>query len=673
MMDSNDQATILLSSTVRHHVKNTSEFEQNLVAINCQLKQLRAEFITNADSYELFQLEAQACALQIYLSQYNNHFSDCISKISGLGNLLVLSQMKQGTVEYKQADGFEFKTALKPVQLSWLDWITAYAFALITRDNQALNAICAPDCIKTCRASEAFNLQGLSPQIWLNYCSAFATFFKQAETTQYYIKLFEQALNQQWQDNDYVRQIMIPAMGILQLLINRTYANYNQQNQLAEMSEHLNRAVKAQSEFFHSATHGKHWRGLFSLELTALLCLFYDRHVAFNIDNVYIPSNLIAGDFNQSHTQVIYHYPQLSIRCTDEARWFFELEGYCLNTISTELVKENDQLLSYCHAHNAPGVAHAKAKMFVLGANYSNSHLKAPLALDPGQLVYIAEKYADFNLNTNLSVSEQVFRLHSAIDCIQLVLDVIGQADLLDSNLLTSTIGKQVYQAEPARFCKSRMLAYQSGLKKVLSKLSRRNSVVNTSRKEMQSTSINLSMFDKEKLNRLLDELDFKAVRLERSDNISLARLIAELIAQQVLPILQLFYDSTFDELITQLIPRADDYEKVFTRAVVGQAIQVYEKFWRDQENLENLQTPEQSQSQIVTSIVPAGFFSFDNEFISGFPQGYRRIAAYLNPHRVWVAWKYLKPGQQSGLAYNGLVWIDDHWAWFPKPFKVLS
>ena len=25
-----------------------------------------------------------------------------------------------------------------------------------------------------------------------------------------------------------------------------------------------------------------------------------------------------------------------------------------------------------------------------------------------------------------------------------------------------------------------------------------------------------------------------------------------------------------------------------------------------------------------------------------------------------------------NGMAYDGLVWIDDHWAWFPKPFRVL-
>jgi hypothetical protein len=62
-----------------------------------------------------------------------------------------------------------------------------------------------------------------------------------------------------------------------------------------------------------------------------------------------------------------------------------------------------------------------------------------------------------------------------------------------------------------------------------------------------------------------------------------------------------------------------------------------------------------------------------DNELSRQFPQGYRAIAHWLNPNRVWIAWKYIKTGQSSGQAFNGLVWVDDHWAWFPKPFRALG
>ena len=28
---------------------------------------------------------------------------------------------------------------------------------------------------------------------------------------------------------------------------------------------------------------------------------------------------------------------------------------------------------------------------------------------------------------------------------------------------------------------------------------------------------------------------------------------------------------------------------------------------------------------------------------------------------------------RDSGLAFDGLVWCDDHWAWFPKPYRFLA
>jgi hypothetical protein len=55
------------------------------------------------------------------------------------------------------------------------------------------------------------------------------------------------------------------------------------------------------------------------------------------------------------------------------------------------------------------------------------------------------------------------------------------------------------------------------------------------------------------------------------------------------------------------------------------------------------------------------------------FPGGYRSVAGLLTPTRVWVAWRYRSPGSSTGLSYDGLVWCDDHWAFFPKPYRVLT
>jgi len=35
--------------------------------------------------------------------------------------------------------------------------------------------------------------------------------------------------------------------------------------------------------------------------------------------------------------------------------------------------------------------------------------------------------------------------------------------------------------------------------------------------------------------------------------------------------------------------------------------------------------------------------------------------------------WKYVKPGEQLGTSFDGLIYVNSHWAWFPKPWRVLD
>lgn len=78
-------------------------------------------------------------------------------------------------------------------------------------------------------------------------------------------------------------------------------------------------------------------------------------------------------------------------------------------------------------------------------------------------------------------------------------------------------------------------------------------------------------------------------------------------------------------------------------------------------------------QTELVVNLSPAAMLGAENELSCHFPGGYRKIAAHLDPQRVWVAWKYRRPGESSGMAFDGLVRVDDHWAWFPKPYRVVS
>ncbi|HUH02886.1 MAG TPA: hypothetical protein VML75_12900 [Kofleriaceae bacterium] len=117
------------------------------------------------------------------------------------------------------------------------------------------------------------------------------------------------------------------------------------------------------------------------------------------------------------------------------------------------------------------------------------------------------------------------------------------------------------------------------------------------------------------------------------------------------------------------LRPSPEDYARVFAPEAVETARAGFDLLW--------LQSPrpkgKPGQTEVRVFAAPASLLTDDNELSRNFPGGYQRIADKLDPHRVWLAWKYLAPGSSTGMAYDGLVWLDDRFAWFPKPWRVLG
>jgi hypothetical protein len=148
------------------------------------------------------------------------------------------------------------------------------------------------------------------------------------------------------------------------------------------------------------------------------------------------------------------------------------------------------------------------------------------------------------------------------------------------------------------------------------------------------------------------------------------ALMTAALLAEQVKPLLAALARDIHGAVLAQLLPRAADFERVFEGAeTVAQARAAY----AEPRPRAAWERPRGDQTQLRVHVAPAGMLGENNALSQHFPGGYRSIAPFLNPHRVWVAWKYTRPGESSGLSHNGLVWCDDHWAWFPKPYRALA
>lgn len=169
------------------------------------------------------------------------------------------------------------------------------------------------------------------------------------------------------------------------------------------------------------------------------------------------------------------------------------------------------------------------------------------------------------------------------------------------------------------------------------------------------------------------------AIRLAPGDQESVGQLEADLaqaealvaveaLRNQLEPMLRAVAQDRSGRLVEELRPLPGDVELTFVPEAVDAARAAYDRLWSQPVRL----APASADARLICHVAPAGMLTNDNELSHGFPSGYRAVAGLLHPQRVWVAWKLVPPGASAGMAYDGLVWLADHWAWFPKPYRAL-
>jgi hypothetical protein len=163
-----------------------------------------------------------------------------------------------------------------------------------------------------------------------------------------------------------------------------------------------------------------------------------------------------------------------------------------------------------------------------------------------------------------------------------------------------------------------------------------------------------------ERVRRRLEELD-----RARRDTLELLAFIT----QAARPVLAALPGPLGREMIAELRPRPEDYARVFVEDAALHARAHYDELWRETPVI----SPPSDATELDVHAAPAGMLRTENELSLHFPMGYRAVADELVSERVWLSWRYRKPGASAGLLFDGLVWLDQRWAWFPKAFRALA
>lgn len=125
-------------------------------------------------------------------------------------------------------------------------------------------------------------------------------------------------------------------------------------------------------------------------------------------------------------------------------------------------------------------------------------------------------------------------------------------------------------------------------------------------------------------------------------------------------------------KLTLELKPTTADYEAVFaTKEMAQKAEAGYGKLW-DVISRDPIK-PKEGQTELKLWKATTEELKEGKGDAPNFPGGYARAAAHLKPGLTIYRWKFVRPGETLGMAYDGLVFVNGHWVVMPKPWRVVG
>jgi hypothetical protein len=135
--------------------------------------------------------------------------------------------------------------------------------------------------------------------------------------------------------------------------------------------------------------------------------------------------------------------------------------------------------------------------------------------------------------------------------------------------------------------------------------------------------------------------------------------------------LLKQFVDPKADHatLSNSLRPTAADYKALFDDATAPKMEAAYSKEWDSGQLV--IRPKNEKQSEIKLWGATGAELAEGKGHAKEFPGGYKKIAKHLASTVTFYAFKFVERGKDSGMAYDGLAYVNAHWVIVPKPFHV--
>jgi hypothetical protein len=122
--------------------------------------------------------------------------------------------------------------------------------------------------------------------------------------------------------------------------------------------------------------------------------------------------------------------------------------------------------------------------------------------------------------------------------------------------------------------------------------------------------------------------------------------------------------------LSKQLRPTSADYAAVFDADSSAKVAAVYDPAW---EGGQLVVAPKAGQTEVKVFSATSDEMKSWSGNAAEFAGGWKDVAPKLKPGLKIYRFKFVEPGKDLGMAFDGLIYVNGNWRIFPKPWRALG
>lgn len=131
--------------------------------------------------------------------------------------------------------------------------------------------------------------------------------------------------------------------------------------------------------------------------------------------------------------------------------------------------------------------------------------------------------------------------------------------------------------------------------------------------------------------------------------------------------------DADRKKLTMELRPTKEDYRAFYVdENTAARAETYFDKLWSSGNAVV---APKDGQTELKLVSATTEELKNSQGESSEFPSGLATLASTdnLKPNLTIYAFKFVKPGESLGMAFEGLTHVNGHWRLFPKPWRFME